>query len=134
MNKEHFKPINLKGGIILTGKLIIIFAIIFIVIVVMCRVLNKAKFLSRSFLIIELFSMITSVSLGVNYLGALSGKEDGITINNGIAWWFFGDDGWSIELFKSCFESSLSLSLLLLLAYVITSFVEDFIIKRKKVA
>jgi len=118
----------------LTGKLIIIFAIIFIVIVVMCRVLNKEKFLSRSFLIIELFSLITSVSLGVNYLGALSGKEDGITINNGIAWWFFGDDGWSIELFKSCFESSLSLSLLLLLAYVITSFVEDFIIKRKKVA
>jgi hypothetical protein len=98
----------------------------------MIRIVNKDRFITKTLFLMNLFSIIISLSLGINYIYATVGREDGIAVNNFIAYWIIGDDCWSIDLFSRYFEHSLSISSLLLLALAATVIIEEISIKRKQ--
>ena len=61
--------------------------------------------------------MIT-IDLGVNYLSSYNIQaHDGISIDGVFSYSIIGDDGWSIELFKSFFIKSIYLNIFILLLY-----------------
>ena len=79
----------------------------------------KGRFsLSDSLLPLAIFGVIVSLSLGINYVAsAIPSINDGIAIHNILAYWIIGEDNWSINLFKSYFEYSLGISIILLIVY-----------------
>lgn len=76
------------------------------------------------------FSLLAAVCLAQNYTQSLIPEaNDGIGISNPIAYWIIGDDRWSTALFRTRFEQSVYLALLLLIAYPIVLILES---KRRK--
>lgn len=64
-------------------------------------------------------SVLSTVCLAQNYTESLiPAANDGIAISNSLAYWIIGEDRWSRELFKSYFDGSVYVSLLLLLLYL----------------
>ncbi len=67
--------------------------------------------LSKTILIIFLFSILANVSLAQNYTQSLiPGIQDGIGISNKLSYWIITDAGWgshwSKELFKTAYNYS----------------------------
>lgn len=84
----------------------------------MKRKLKERFRLSNSLLPLVIFSVIVSLSLGINYVAsAIPSINDGIAIHNFLAYWTIGEDNWSINLFKSFFDYSLGISMILLILY-----------------
>jgi len=81
------------------------------------RLQNEFR-VSGSFLTLVIFSVIASLSLGMNYVSAaIPSLNDGIAIHNFLAYWIIGEDMWSYHLFKKYFEYSLTVSISLLIVY-----------------
>lgn len=71
-------------------------------------------------------SIVSGVSLAQNYTHSLIPKaNDGISVSNQVAYWIIGEDGWSQENFKSIFEQSVYLTLLLIAAYPLVLLIES---------
>lgn len=84
----------------------------------MKRKLKERFMLSDSLLPLVIFGVIVSLSLGINYVAsAIPSINDGIAIHNFLAFWIIGEDNWNINLFKSYFEYSLGISIILLIVY-----------------
>jgi len=81
------------------------------------RLQDKFRF-SDPLLPLVIFSIIASLSLGMNYVAAaIPSLNDGIGIQNFLAYWIIGEDKWSIALFRNYFDYSLVISFSLLLVY-----------------
>lgn len=63
-------------------------------------------------------AILITVSLGQNYTQSLiPNVNDGIVISNTVSAWIIGEDGWSVEKFKSMFEQSIYFTFFLILIY-----------------
>lgn len=84
----------------------------------MKRRLKERFRLHNSLLPLVIFGVIVSLSLGINYVAsAIPSINDGIAIHNFLAYWIIGEDNWSVNLFKSYFNYSLGISIILLMVY-----------------
>jgi hypothetical protein len=68
------------------------------------------------------FSVLSTVSFLDNYMRAQVENQDGIAVTNTLSYLYFGEDGWSIELFRSGYEMSFSISMSLFILYVLVLF------------
>lgn len=102
------------------------FIFIFVFIVLILAVNKTIKF-SSSILLLLLFTIITNVALAQNYTHSLIPEaNDGLGISNLLAYMIIGEDRWSQELFKSTYNISTILSIVLLIVYLITLILEKF--------
>lgn len=90
---------------------------------------DNLKFTKIGFLLLIL-SIIANISLAQNYTQSLiPGANDGIGISNLLASWIITDSGWgkswSIELFKKAYDTSMGVSLGVLLLFVASIVVES---------
>lgn len=109
-----------------TSFLIFVGIVLFIAIVmVLYRMNPKCRYLSSGILCFLLFSIISTISLGVNYIAAFTGKLDGIGITSQLAKLIIGEGRWSVELFLSYFEAFTTLCIILLLAYFVAFLYES---------
>lgn len=84
----------------------------------MKRNFGKEFMLSKALMPLILISLISTISLGVNYVAsAVPSLNDGIGINNFLAYWIIGEDNWSIQVFKDFFNNSVYISLFLTFIY-----------------
>ncbi|HEY9059380.1 MAG TPA: hypothetical protein VIO64_02575 [Pseudobacteroides sp.] len=81
--------------------------------------------LSNSLPLLTMISIIVTICLGLNFVGATSLIDGSYSINNSIAYWIIGEDGWSYNLFKSYFNYSLIVSILLILISAMIKYFED---------
>jgi hypothetical protein len=73
---------------------------------------------SKAFLVLVLFSIIVNISLAQNYTQSLIPEvNDGIGISNDLAYWAIGEGGWSIEQFRTVYNGSTTLSIILVIVY-----------------
>lgn len=72
---------------------------------------------SNAVLPLVLFSFIISICLGINFSASTALADGSYSINNTIAYWIIGEDGWSYAAFKSYFDSSIIASIILTLIY-----------------
>src|SRR5690606_11970247 len=84
---------------------------------------NHFKF-SINLIIPFCFSVIITISLLENYLWNISGIEDGLSISNKISYLIIGEDGWTIELFRSSYEISFWTSVGILILGTFLFFIE----------
>ena len=99
----------------------ILVLIIFALFAFLLYKLGDKKFLSQSSLVLLIFSIIANIALANNY-STLATSGDGIGITNSLASWIITDKNWAaptwtMELFRSFYENSTMVSLILLLAY-----------------
>jgi hypothetical protein len=117
------------GGINLTintAVLLIVCIVLFISIaMVLHRTNPKCRYLSTSVLLFLLFSIISTISLGVNYIAAFTGNLDGIGLTSQLAKLIIGESRWNLELFLGYFEAFTTLSLMLLFIYFIALLYEN---------
>lgn len=85
----------------------------------------KSRYLSSSILCMLLFSIISTISMAVNYLAAYTGNQDGIGLASRLAKLIIGEGRWSLELFLSYFEGFTALSMALLFIYFLTLLYEN---------
>lgn len=85
---------------------------------VMKRRLNEKFRLFNALLPLVIFSVIVSLSLGINYVAsAIPSINDGIAIHSSLAYWIIWEDSWSVNLFKKYFDYSIGMSVILLALY-----------------
>ncbi|QFT89643.1 hypothetical protein FIU87_13360 [Bacillus sp. THAF10] len=71
-------------------------------------------------------SILGVVSLAQNYTQSLIPEaNDGMGISNTMAYWIIGDVRWTHDMFKSMYEQSIYLSLILIAAYPIVLVLES---------
>jgi len=81
------------------------------------RLKGKFRFFN-ALLPLVIFSVIVSLSLGINYVASsIPNINDGIAIHSSLAYWIIGEDKWSINLFKQFFDYSIWTSVILLALY-----------------
>jgi hypothetical protein len=68
------------------------------------------------------FSILSTVSLFDNYMRSQIENQDGIAVTNTLSYLYFGEDGWSKELFRSVYEMSFSVSMSLFILYIFLLF------------
>ena len=86
--------------------------------IVMQRRLQEKFRLFKALIPLILLSLLISISLGINYVAsAIPSINDGIGIHNFLASWIIGEDQWSIGLFKSYFDYSIIINIILITAY-----------------
>ena len=109
-----------------TAFLLCISIVSFIAIAMVLHKSNpKCRYLSSSVLCFLLFSIISTISLGINYMAAFTGKLDGISLTSRLAILIIGEGRWSVELFLGYFEAFTTLSIILLFAYFIALLYEN---------
>jgi len=69
-----------------------------------------------------IFSVLSTVSLLDNYIRSQIEEQDGIAITNTLSYLYLGEDGWSKELFRSAYELSFNISIILFIAYILSLF------------
>ncbi|KOA18509.1 hypothetical protein CLHOM_34110 [Clostridium homopropionicum DSM 5847] len=85
---------------------------------IMKRNSGKEFMISKSLMPLILICIISTICLGVNYVAAtVPNLNDGLAINNFLSYWIIREDNWSVQLFKSYFDSSVYISLVLVLIY-----------------
>jgi uncharacterized membrane protein YjdF len=103
-----------------TAFLVIIGIVLFITMaMVLYRTNAKSRYLSTSILCVLLFSIISTISLGINYVAAFTGNQDGIALTGRLAKLIIGGDRWSLELFFSYFEAFTTFSIVSIFIYFI---------------
>ena len=110
-----------------------VFVSVFLIFVVglfifLSRLTDSFKF-SKTMLVLALLSITANISLAQNYTHSLvPGVNDGIGISNKIAYWIITDDNWgnrwSVELFKTFYDRSSIILLLVIILLVISIAVE----------
>lgn len=110
------------------GVVMLDFFLFLFVFIVLILAVNKTIKFSSSLLILLLFSIITNVALAQNYTQSLIPEaNDGLGISNLLAYMVIGEDRWSHELFQSTYNLSTILSMVLLIVYVFTLIIENFL-------
>jgi len=93
--------------------------VIFYVYNILIKKIAKDKYKPYfSLLPLLLLSVIVSIALGSNYISSLSANNDGIAINNMLAYWIIGEGGWTITEFRNYFLISVIISLSLPCVYI----------------
>ncbi|QGG58583.1 hypothetical protein GE073_04270 [Paenibacillus sp. B01] len=73
-----------------------------------------------------LLCFLATICLAQNYThNLIPGASDGIAPSNFVARWVFGEDGWTMQKFRSSFEFSTTLAVLFLLAYPVVVAIES---------
>jgi TRAP-type C4-dicarboxylate transport system permease large subunit len=107
-------------------------SLLFIVVVglfiYLSRLSDNFKF-SKTMLVFSLLSITANISLAQNYTHSLvPGAHDGIGISNKIAYWIITDDEWgnrwSVELFKTFYDRSSILLILVIILLVFSIVIE----------
>lgn len=57
------------------------------------------------------------MSMGVNYLAAFTGRQDGISLTGWLAKLIIGEARWSLEMFYNYYESFTILSIVLVILF-----------------
>jgi hypothetical protein len=74
-----------------------------------------------NFAILVLVSMVSCWSLYSNYFVALTdNSSEGIGISNSLAYLYIGEDGWSVQLFEKVFHIAAVVSVVIMMALIIT--------------
>ncbi|WP_156316743.1 hypothetical protein [Bacillus sp. FJAT-22090] len=112
--------------------MVFLIILLYFIIVVFLIIKNSIK-ISTALLPLLFFSILSNVALSQNYTQSLlSEANDGIGVSNFLSSFILPDDYWSQELFHSSYELTTNLSLVLLIGYILTIFVESiFLLKRK---
>ena len=88
-------------------------------------VLKKIVKFSTAVLPLMLFSILANVALAQNYTHSLIPEaNDGIGISNRLAYFIIGDDRWSPELFRSTYNFSTTVAVVLLIVYIFAQVLE----------
>lgn len=92
------------------------------------RQADSLKF-TKTVLPLLILSIMANISLAQNYTQSLiPGANDGIGISNFMASWIITDSGWgdswSVELFKKAYDTSMGVSLIVLLSFVVSMVME----------
>lgn len=100
----------------------------------MIAAIQKKVKISTALLPLVLFSIVANVALSQNYTQSLIPEaNDGIGISNSLAYLLIGEDRWSHELFRSTYNHSTTITILLLIAYSLILVLEKSY-KRKEVS
>jgi|GEM_PF-2412983 len=83
---------------------------------------RSIKLVSYCFLSALIFSVLSTISFLDNYIRSQIEDQDGIAITNTLTYLFLGEDGWSKELFRSAYELSFNISIVLLISYIMLVF------------
>jgi len=104
---------------------------VFFIGIMIAAIQKKVKF-STALLPLLLFSIVANVALAQNYTQSLIPEaNDGIGISNRLAYFLIGEDRWSHELFRSAYNLSSTITILLLIAYSLILVIET-VYKRKE--
>jgi hypothetical protein len=100
-----------------------------ILIAIFYRIFDHNNRMSKSTLVLLLTSIIFNIALAQNYNFSLIpySERDGYSISNSIAYYVFGEDHfghWNADLFKSGYDISTSITILLLILYIISLILE----------
>lgn len=88
-------------------------------------VLKKIVKISTALLPLLLFSILANVALAQNYTHSLIPEaNDGIGISNRLAYLIIGEDRWSPELFRSTYNFSTTVAVVLLIVYILAQVLE----------
>ena len=107
-------------------------SVLFIVVVglfiCLSRLTDNFKY-SKTILVLALLSMTANISLAQNYTHSLVlGVQDGIGISNKIAYLIITDSDWgnrwSVELFKTFYDRSSTLLILVIILFVFSIVIE----------
>ncbi|MCF2943100.1 hypothetical protein [Paenibacillus tarimensis] len=80
---------------------------------------------SKGLTLTAALSIIALIGLGQNYTQSLVNRgEDGIAVSNQAAYWILGEDRWSVERFRLAYETSLYLTIFLLVLYPVVLLLE----------
>lgn len=94
-----------------------VFAISIIMIYTLSRSNSNGRRWSIYFLCMSLLSIICSISMGVNYLAAYTGRQDGIALTGWLARLIIGDDRWSLEMFYNYYAGFTTLSIVFVILF-----------------
>lgn len=88
------------------------------------RFLDKNDSKSKSTLVLLIISLVFNSALAQNYNHSLIPypERDGYSVSNWLAYYVFGEDHfghWNSDLFKTGYEISINISLILLVIYII---------------
>jgi hypothetical protein len=84
-------------------------------------------------LVLLILSLLSNIALAQNYTSSLiPGYADGIAISNKVAYWIIGEDGWSQQVFKKAFDTSVWISFTLVITYVCVLVIETIIARKMK--
>ncbi|MEK3914152.1 hypothetical protein [Paenibacillus sp. FSL H7-0331] len=99
--------------------LYIFVCIIFIIISIFTfRKVGISNPYSKGLFLAIVLSFVAVVCLAQNYTQNLIPEvNDGIGVSNKVAYWIFGEDGWSQEKFRDVFEKSIYFILFLIVLY-----------------
>lgn len=122
--KCFYNSIKLKGGTNLFFTIITLLlwgGYVFL----MKRKYGKEFLFSRALILLIFICLISSVCLGINYAAsAVPSINDGIGMQNFIAYWIIGEDNWSTRLFRNYFDISVYISIFLTFIYAVLTLVE----------
>lgn len=93
------------------------------------RILGKKDCKSKFTLVLLILSIIFNTALAQNYNHNLIPypERDGYAVSNWLAYYVFGEDHfghWSSDLFKNGYEISITISMILLVIYIVCLVVE----------
>jgi len=95
--------------------------------------LKCKKVFSKSILFLLLFSLFSTLELGLNYLHSLIPEaNDGIGMINILSRWMIGDDNWSIELYRNFYQTLGTITLVLLFTFIVALIIENSIKKNNE--
>ncbi|MCL6571378.1 MAG: hypothetical protein K6T88_06780 [Bacillus sp. (in: Bacteria)] len=107
----------------------VILVLISIVLIKKAGIINAY---SKGILIATALSIIVAISLSQNYTQSLIPEaNDGVGLSNKIAYWIIGEQGWSIDRFKTFFENSTYLALFLTLVYPLVLLIESKVVAKR---
>jgi energy-coupling factor transporter transmembrane protein EcfT len=97
-------------------SLIIIFSTLIVITYIKTR---RLDYLSYIILAACIFSVLSTFSLYDNYITSKIEDQDGIAISNSMTYLYLGEDRWSEESFRSAYEKAFSISMILLVVYIL---------------
>lgn len=105
-------------------------------VIIILSILSFRKFsiqnpISKGIALAISFTIVAVVCLAQNYTQSLiATANDGFGISNQVAYWIIGEHGWSLEKFYNVFESSIYVSLSLIIAYPVILILESRLTRR----
>ncbi len=112
------------GELLRSNTIIFVLVVVAIFLILSVKMYRESGNVSHSILGLLLLSIIISLALGINYVAALTGGQDGIAIENKIAYLIIGEQGCSLELFRLYFHTALISNVIFLLIYIASLFMK----------
>lgn len=107
-----------------SNTIIFVAVVLVIFLILLVKSYRQNNKVSNSILGLLMLSIIISIALGINYVVALVGGQDGIAIENKIAYLIIGENRWSVELFRLYFHTSLISNVILFITYIGSLFLQ----------